>query len=113
MTFEVGKILRDGLSEIDGCCRSEEIAAYLDGELDARAVEIFEEHLKACRDCSQELQDQRRLLCALDFALSEHEPALALPQNFAEVVATNAESDMSGVRLRSEHRRALRWCIGL
>jgi anti-sigma factor RsiW len=105
--------LSDVLSEISDGCRSEEIAAYLDGELDARAVALFEDHLKTCRSCVQELQDQRRLLCALDFALSEDDPALALPQNFALVVAANAESDMSGVRLRAEHRRALRWCVGL
>lgn len=101
------------LSENGDCCRSEEIAAYLDGELDAQAVALFEAHLKACRNCAQELQEQRRLLCALDYAFGEDDSALALPQNFAQVVATHAESDMSGVRLRAEHVRALRWCVGL
>jgi hypothetical protein len=101
------------LSEKRDCCRSEEIAAYLDGELEAVAVSLFELHLKACLNCAQELHDQRRLLCALDYAFGEDEQSLALPQNFAQVVATHAESDMSGVRLRIEHGRALRWCIGL
>ena len=101
------------LSENSGCCRSEEIAAYLDGELDTPAVVLFELHLEACRNCSQELHEQRRLLCALDYAFGEDDPALALPRNFAQVVATHAESDMSGVRLRAEHGRALRWGLGL
>lgn len=100
-------------TKTSGCCRSEEIAAYLDGELDARASALFDEHLRACHDCQAELGEQRRLLCALDFALSDDDPALALPQDFALVVATNAESDMSGMRERAEHRRALMWCLAL
>jgi anti-sigma factor RsiW len=101
------------LTKTSGCCRSEEIAAYLDGELDARASALFDEHLRACRDCKAELGEQRLLLCALDFALGDDDPALALPQNFALVVATNAESDMSGMREHAEHRRALGWCLAL
>lgn len=109
----MSEILSEMLSENSGYCRSEEIAAYLDGELDAPATALFELHLKACHNCSHELHEQRRLLCALDYAFGEDNSALALPQNFAQVVATHAESDMSGVRLRAEHGRALRWCLGL
>ncbi len=86
---------------------SEDIAAYLDGELEAPAVALFEEHLKACLPCAREVAAQRRLLRALDCALKD-EPSLVLPANFAEIVAAHAESDMSGVRQRAEHWRALR-----
>lgn len=95
------------------CCRSEEIAAYLDGELKAHAHALFEEHLQACRSCASELREQRHLLCALDFALGADEACLELPQNFAQVVAVKAESDMSGVRRRSEHGRAFRLGLAL
>lgn len=94
-------------------CPREEIAAYLDGELDARARLRFEAHLKDCRTCSEELQEQRRLLCALDMALGANDSAIPLPQNFAQIVAAHAESDMSGVRGRMEGRRALRLCLAL
>lgn len=100
-------------ANIINACRSEDIAAYLDGELDARARDIFEEHLSDCHSCAAELQEQRRLLCALDFAFGADAPSLSLPQNFAQVVAAHAESDMSGVRQRVEHGRALRLCLGL
>jgi predicted anti-sigma-YlaC factor YlaD len=109
----MSEILSETLSENIGCCRSEEIAAYLDGELDTQAVALFDAHLKACRECAQELNEQRRLLCALDYAFGEGDSPLSLPKNFAQVVATHAESDMSGVRLRAEHVRALRWCAVL
>lgn len=90
-------------------CKSVEIAAYLDGELDGSACALFDEHVKACRACAVELLEQRRLLCALDLALDD-DPALALPKNFAQVVTAHAESDMRGVRGRTEHSRALRLC---
>ena len=94
-------------------CPREEIAAYLDGELDADARSVFETHLKECHTCSAELQEQRRLLCALDFALGARDGGLPLPQNFAQIVAAHAESDVSGVRGRKESARALRLCGGL
>jgi predicted anti-sigma-YlaC factor YlaD len=94
-------------------CPRDEIAAYLDGELDARAGMIFEEHAKDCSACSADLSEQRRLLCALDFALGSDDPGLALPRNFARVVAKRAESDMSGMRQAPERRRAVRLCLGL
>src|SRR5436189_3533035 len=93
-------------------CHSEHIAAYLDGELPDAPQLLFEAHIKECSDCSAELLEQRRLLCALDSALSRG-PNLPLPKNFARIVAARAESDMSGVRERREHGRALRLCLML
>src|ERR1044072_9825727 len=92
--------------------KSEEIAAYLDGELSGLARIEFEQHLKECSACKAQLCEQRRLLCALDLALSD-DPALRLPVNFSQVVAAHAQADMSGLRHRSEHRRALRLCAAL
>lgn len=94
-------------------CERENIAAYLDGELDAAAALRFEEHMRACRLCAAELREQKRLLCALDFMFDADAPGMALPQNFAQVVAAHAESDMSGMRGRAEHRLALRLCLAL
>lgn len=95
------------------CGRSAETAAYLDGELDARALLLFEGHLKECPSCTEELKEQRRLLCALDFALGANDPCVELPCDFVQIIATNAESDMSGVRKRVEHGRAIRFCLVL
>lgn len=91
-------------------CKSEEIAAYLDGELAEPARSAFEQHLALCVTCAEQLREQKRLLCALDLALST-ERALPLPSDFAQVVAAHAQSDMSGVRARSESRRALWLCL--
>src|SRR5882762_7465815 len=93
-------------------CQIEHIAAYLDDELDDAARLPFEAHLKHCSRCSAELLEQRRLLCALDSVLSRSSD-LRLPTNFAQIVAAHAESDMSGVRERREHGRALRLCLML
>jgi predicted anti-sigma-YlaC factor YlaD len=94
-------------------CQSEEIAAYLDGELDSVVRQLFEEHLKECRSCASNLEEQKRLLCMLDFALGGGETAVPLPKDFAQRVAVRAESDMSGVRRASEHGVALRVCAVL
>ena len=93
-------------------CQIEQIAAYLDGELDDAARLLFEAHTKECSDCGAEVVEQRRLLCALDSVLSRGSD-LPLPANFARIVAARAESDMSGVRERREHGRALRLCLML
>lgn len=93
-------------------CRSNEVAAYLDGELQQGALLAFEEHLKECRSCTQKLEEQRRLLCTLDMAFGE-EKVVTLPTDFARVITAHARADMSGVRERHERRRALRLCIAL
>jgi hypothetical protein len=98
-------------------CQSEEIAAYLDGELDSVVRHLFEEHLKECSSCALTLEEQKRLLCALDFALGcgggGENGVPPLPKDFAQRVAVRAESDMSGVRRASEHGVALRVCAVL
>ena len=91
-------------------CQSEQIAAYLDGDLDDNSCFELEQHIKQCASCSAELTEQRRLLCAFDSALSPS-GELPLPRDFARIVAVHAESDMRGVRARAEHKRALRYCV--
>ena len=93
-------------------CRSEEIVAYLDGELEASSLARLEEHFEDCPRCAAKLRSHKLLLQELNFALAE-EPAIEMPKNFAQVVAARAQSDLSGVRDRGERRRALRLCAAL
>lgn len=91
-------------------CQNEQIAAYVDGELDAHSLAQFENHLPGCASCRAELNSQRLLMCDLDQVLARTSD-FPVPQNFAQVVAARAESDMSGLRKRVEHQRALRICL--
>jgi anti-sigma factor RsiW len=91
-------------------CQTENIAAYIDGDLDPALSSVLEEHLKHCPTCASELQAQRHFMCELDSALASPFD-LAVPANFARVVAVRAESDMRGARDAKEHARALRFCI--
>jgi anti-sigma factor RsiW len=94
----------------DPICETEKIAAFIDGDLEPSVVAELEEHIKQCSCCTSELQAQRQFMCELDSVLAgSHD--LAVPANFARVVAVRAESDMRGVRDRKEHTRALQFCI--
>ncbi len=99
------------LEQKDGC-EFEDIAAYLDGELNEVALQRFENHLKSCTHCDSELREQRRLLCTLEVAFSDSR-AFDLPNNFTRVVTARAENDLRGVRNKTEGRRALQLCAGL
>lgn len=90
-------------------CHIDQIAAYLDDELDGVALSQFKAHLSDCSQCRFELAEQQRLLGTLNAALTGR-TELSLPSNFARVVAAHAESDMSGMRTSSEHRLAFQWC---
>lgn len=93
-------------------CETENIVAYIEGDLDPALRLALEEHLSDCRHCVAELQTQRVFMCELDSVLASPFD-LAVPENFAEVVAVHAQSDMRGMRDRAEHARALRFCIVL
>ncbi|HEY7785156.1 MAG TPA: zf-HC2 domain-containing protein [Pyrinomonadaceae bacterium] len=93
-------------------CPTDLIAAYIDGDLDQVRRVAFEEHLSECKICENELRMQRSFMCELDAAL-DATPHLAVPQDFARIVAAHAESDMSGARSGAEHRIALRLCLVL
>lgn len=92
-------------------------SAYLDGELDPKASNLFEAHIEVCTLCVATLAEQRRLLAVLDAAFSgealREGEVIRLPKNFAEVVTARAQTDMSGLSAPSEKVRALRLSIGL
>ena len=93
-------------------CPRTEIAAYIDGELSPREELDLELHFAVCPTCSAELNEQKKLLCALDFAL-ENEDEIELPENFTKVVVANAESNVQGLRCPRERNRALMVCAAL
>lgn len=93
-------------------CPRTELAAYIDGELSPREELALELHLAGCTVCSVELNEQKKLLCALDFAL-ENEEEIELPENFTKIVVANAESNVQGLRCPRERSRALTVCAAL
>jgi anti-sigma factor RsiW len=94
--------------EASACRRADAVAAYLDGEMDASESQLFDAHLRECPACVAALGEQKRLLCLFDAAFDEtFDKKFDLPRNFAQVVTARAQTDMSGVRRATEHRRAL------
>ena len=93
-------------------CPTDEIAAYIDGELtSAREVEL-DLHFAGCTNCSSELNSQKQFLRDLDLSL-KHESELDLPENFTKVVVAKAESNVTGLRRPRERFNALFICAGL
>jgi anti-sigma factor RsiW len=92
-------------------CEQNLIGAYVDGELDAGLTLRLEEHLKDCSDCQFELRAHRLFVCELDSALTTRSGDIPVPADFSRRVAARAASDMSGVRTRSENRKALAICM--
>jgi anti-sigma factor RsiW len=90
-------------------CPREEIAAYIDGEISPRRELELEMHFAVCRSCAEELNVQKKLLCALDSALLS-EKEVELPEDFTQIVITKAESSVSGLRRPQERRNALFIC---
>lgn len=97
--------------KINACPRAE-IAEYLDGELSSHAELDLEMHFLGCETCRNELNAQKKLFGALDFALEE-ENEFELPENFTKVVVANAESRVSGLRRPGERYKALFICTAL
>jgi predicted anti-sigma-YlaC factor YlaD len=91
-------------------CEKNLIAAYVDGELDADVTLLLEGHLPNCASCRAELRAHQLFICELDAALTDS-PEISVPDNFSRMVAARASSDMSGVRTRSENRKALSICM--
>jgi hypothetical protein len=94
------------------CSQHDNIAAYIDGEMLPREEIEFEMHTAVCKQCNEELNEQKTLLQALDFAL-EDKKGIELPDNFTRVVVTNAESRVSGLRRPQERFKALFICAAL
>lgn len=94
------------------CSQQSELAAYLDGELSPGEELELEMHLAACRSCGDELNEQKKLLQALDCVL-ETDRKIELPANFTRVIVANAESKVSGLRRPQERFKALFVCAAL
>ena len=58
-------------NETNRFCPRPEITAYLDGDLSPREEFDLDLHFAGCAACTDELNQQKKLLCALDFALEE------------------------------------------
>ena len=93
-------------------CPRPTIAAYVDGELAAAEELALEMHFVGCAVCSEELNQQKQLLLALDFAL-EAENEIELPGDFTKTIVANAESRVSGLRRPNERFTALFICAAL
>lgn len=93
-------------------CERNLIAAYVDGELDEELSQRVEEHFQSCASCRSELQAHRMFVCELDAAFTSSAD-IPVPPDFSRMVAARATSDMSGVRTRAEHRKALGICMVL
>lgn len=94
------------------CSHAEEISAYLDGELSLASENGFEQHLTQCVQCLENLNLQKRLLCHLNFAF-DNEKSFELPIDFARTVTVRAESNVSGLRSKTERRSAFMIAGGL
>ena len=94
-------------------CPRSEIAAYLDGELSAADELYLEQHFAVCETCLDELNLQKKLLSALDFAFENKYEEIELPANFTKVVVAKAESGVSGLRSKKERFWALSICSAL
>ena len=94
------------------CSQRSEIVAYIDGELLPREEIELESHLAICGECRKDINEQKKLLCVLNFAL-EDEKEFKLPENFTKIVVANAESKVSGLRRPQERPTALIVCAVL
>jgi len=91
-------------------CERNLFAAYIDGELEQDVTLLFENHLQGCAPCRAELRAHRLFVCELDAALTDG-GEIPVPADFSRMIAARATSDMSGVRTRSENRKALTICV--
>jgi anti-sigma factor RsiW len=93
-------------------CPVDEIASYIDGELDAVRELELDAHFSKCAACAEELNLQKQFLCSLESSL-KHENELELPPNFTKQIVANAESTVSGLRRPRERFNALFICAAL
>lgn len=93
-------------------CPNGEIAAYIDGELSPRQELELEMHFAGCQNCRTRLNEQKAVVCALDFVL-ENDGKIELPANFTKVVVVKAESSVSGLRRPQERVKAFLVCAAL
>ena len=84
-------------------CSPRSLQEYFDGELPQQQESTLLEHISICKTCNEELNFHKSV-----FGKGrELENEIEIPSNFAEVVATNAGSQISGLRRRKERTAAL------
>ena len=93
-------------------CPSDEISAYIDGELDLVRELVLDAHFASCIVCSVELNQQKQFLCSLNSSLKD-EKEIELPANFTKRIVANAESTVSGLRKPRERYNAVFICVAL
>lgn len=93
-------------------CPSDEIASYIDSELDPKRELELDVHFTQCRICANELNQQKQFLCELDSSLRLGSD-LDLPADFTKTIVANAESTVSGLRRPREQFNAIFICAGL
>lgn len=94
-------------------CSGYDLAAYIDGELLPGEEFDLEMHLAVCPACAENLNEQKKMLCALDFALVGDEKEIELPEDFTKIVVANAESKVGGLRCPKERYMTLFVCAAL
>src|SRR5258706_6639597 len=93
-------------------CPTDDIAAYIDGEMSPMRELEMDAHLAGCDICSLELNQQKQFLCGLNSSL-KHEDEIELPPNFTKLIVANAESTVTGLRRPRERFNAIFICAGL
>jgi predicted anti-sigma-YlaC factor YlaD len=102
-----------GCAQNNEChCPTEEIAAYIDGELDSMREDEVEAHLAVCEMCSRELNRQKQFLWDVTSELRRVD-TIDLPPDFAKKIAVNAESTVNGLRRPHERFNAIFICVAL
>lgn len=100
------------MNERTHACAVDDIAAYIDGELEASREMQLEMHFVACSRCTAELNDQKQFLQSLDASLRD-ESEVQLPPDFTRHVVARAESSVSGVRRPAEFFNAVFICVAM
>src|ERR1044072_2968749 len=94
-------------SEFIGECPSTDIAAYIEGELFLDAELFLERHHANCSICTEKLNLQKQFVNALNNSLGF---APEIPADFTKRIVANAESNVRGLRRKSEWLNALFVC---
>ncbi|GIU81548.1 MAG: zf-HC2 domain-containing protein [Acidobacteria bacterium] len=76
-------------------CPLPEIGAYVDGELSKQEETALEKHIAECPICFQELNDQKKILCVLDFAFKKNTEDLP---DLTKPIIIRAESNVKGLK---------------
>ncbi len=84
-------------------CSPRPLQEYLDGEVDQHRESELLEHISTCKTCNDELNFHKTVFEKARGLRN----GVELPLNFADVVTTNAESQISGLRRRKERIAAL------